>query len=98
MTEIYEMESLMTSLTIEQVQTTFDRAIDFVKTGKSLTIAQDGQPTAILFSFKEGSELLRLRHATQLDGYLAARLENVSQDELRLSMEDVNKLIDELRP
>lgn len=88
----------MTSLTVEQVQTSFDQAIDFVKTGKPLVITQDGQPAAMLFSFKEGSELLRLRHAARLDGYLAARLKNAPQSASELSMDDINKLVVELRP
>ena len=61
----------MMSLAIEQLQTNFDQAIDFVQTGKSLTVTQDGQSAAILFSFKKGSEELRLRHAAQLEGFLA---------------------------
>jgi hypothetical protein len=65
---------------------------------KALTITQDGQPTALLFSFKEGSDLLRLRHAARLDGYLAERLKNVTQGVSELSMDDVNKLVAELRP
>jgi antitoxin (DNA-binding transcriptional repressor) of toxin-antitoxin stability system len=87
----------MDTLTFEQVQTSFQVAIDFVETGKALTITQDGQPTAMLFSFNEGSELLRLRHAARLDGYLAVRLKNVPQGLSELSMEDINKLFGELR-
>jgi antitoxin (DNA-binding transcriptional repressor) of toxin-antitoxin stability system len=73
------MEGFMTSLTIAQIQTNFDQTIDFVQTGNALTITQDGQPTAMLLSFKEGSELLRLRHATRLEGYSAAQLKNAPQ-------------------
>ena len=88
----------MMSLTVKQVQTNFDQAIDFVKTGKPLTITQNGQPMAMLFSFKEGSELLRLRHAARLEGYFAARLKNLPQGVSELSMDDINKLVAELRP
>lgn len=80
------------------MQTSFDQAIDFVKKGQSLTITQDGQPAATLFSFKEGLQLLRARHAARLEGCSAARLENVPQDQLRLSMDDIHKLVNELRP
>jgi antitoxin (DNA-binding transcriptional repressor) of toxin-antitoxin stability system len=65
------MEGFMMSLTVAQIQTNFDQTIYFVQTGKPLTITQDGQPTAMLLSFKEGSELLRLRHAARLEGFLA---------------------------
>jgi antitoxin (DNA-binding transcriptional repressor) of toxin-antitoxin stability system len=88
----------MDALTFEQVQTSFQQAIDFVKTGKALTITQDGQPTAMLLSFKEVSKLLRLRHAVRLEGYLAARLKNRPQGVSELSMDDIHKLIAELRP
>ena len=88
----------MDAFTFEQVQTSFQKTIDFVETGKALTITQDVQPTEMLFFFTEGPELLRLRHAARSDGYSAARLENVPQDELRLPMDDINKLVNELRP
>lgn len=91
------MESFMMSLTIEQLQTNFDQAIDFVQTGKSLIITQDGQPMAMLLSFKEDSELLHLRHVTRLDDYYAKRIENLSQNAPELSMDEVNKLVVEFR-
>ena len=84
--------------TIELLQTNFDQAIDFVKTSKPLTITQDGQPMAMLLSFKEGSELLRLRRATRLEGYFAVRLKNRPQGVSGLSMDDINKLVTKLRP
>jgi hypothetical protein len=52
----------------------------------------------MLLSFKEGSELLRLRHAVLLEGYLAARLKNAPQGASELSMDGINKLVAELRP
>jgi antitoxin (DNA-binding transcriptional repressor) of toxin-antitoxin stability system len=91
------MEGFMTSLTVEQVQTNFDETIHFVQSGEPLTITQDGQPTAMLFSFKEGSELLRLRHLTRLEDYLAVRLKNVPQGLSELYMDDINKLVAQLR-
>jgi hypothetical protein len=50
----------------------------------------------MLFSFKEGSELLRLRHAMRLEGYLAALLKNATQGLSELSMIDINKRVDAL--
>ena len=88
----------MYALPFEQVQSNFQQAIDFVKSGNVLTITQYGQPTAMLFSFKEGSELLRLRHAARLEGFLAARLKNLPQGVSELPMNDINKLVAELRP
>jgi antitoxin (DNA-binding transcriptional repressor) of toxin-antitoxin stability system len=92
------MEGFMTSLTVEEVQTNFDQTIGFVQTGKPLTITQNGLPTAMLFSFKEGSELLRLRHAVRLKGYLDARLKNAPQVVSELSIDDIHNLVAELKP
>jgi antitoxin (DNA-binding transcriptional repressor) of toxin-antitoxin stability system len=92
------MEGFMTSLTVKQVQINLNQTIDYVETGKPLTITQDGHPTAMLFSFKEGSKLLLLRHAARLEGYYAKRLENVPQGVSELSMDDIHKLVAELRP
>ena len=87
------MEGFMSSLTFAQVQTNFAQTLDIVKAGKTLTITQDGQPTAMLFSFKEGSELIRLRDIARLNGYLAARQVSIPQDAPELSMDDINKLV-----
>ena len=88
----------MQTFTFVQLQTSVEQAIDFVKTGKALTITQDIQPTAMLFSFKEGSELIRQRHTARLEGLLAARIKNLPQSVSELSMDDINKLVHELRP
>jgi antitoxin (DNA-binding transcriptional repressor) of toxin-antitoxin stability system len=91
------MEGFMKQLTVEQVQINLDQTIDYVQTGKPLTITQDGQPTVMLFSFNEGSELLRLRHAARLEDYYAKRVKNVPQGVSELSMDDINKLVAEFR-
>jgi prevent-host-death family protein len=91
------MEGFMTSLTVEQVQINLNQTIDYVQTGKPLTITKDGQPKATLLSFKEGSELLGLRHVMHLEDYLAVRLKNVPQGLSELYMDDINKLVAELR-
>lgn len=87
----------MKTLTFAQVKTNFEQAIYIVKAGETLTITQDDQPTAVMFSFKEGTELLRLRHTAGVDDYLAARSENAAHVAPELSMDDINKLIKELR-
>jgi PHD/YefM family antitoxin component YafN of YafNO toxin-antitoxin module len=47
------MNGFMMSPTIEQVQTEFDQAIEFVRTDKPLTITEDGEPKAMLFPSKK---------------------------------------------
>ena len=87
----------MQTLTSAKVQANFGHAIDIAKAGEALTITQYGRPTAMLFSFKEGSELLRLRHTTRLDDFYAKQIKSLAQSAPVLSMDDINKLIDELR-
>jgi prevent-host-death family protein len=88
----------MQTLTSAKVQANFGQAIDIAKAGETLTITQYGRPTAMLFSFKEGSELIRLRDMARLNGYFTARQDSVPQDAPELSMDDINKLVHELRP
>ena len=87
----------MKTLTFTQVQTNLEQAIDIVKAGERLTITQDDQPAAMMFSFNEGSELMGLRLTARLDGYLAVRSENTTYGAPELSMDDINKLVNELR-
>ena len=88
----------MTSLTVVQIQINFDQTLDFVKTGKQPSITEDGQPIAMLFSSKDGTELTRQRDIARLDGYLAKRLKNAPQSVSELSIDEINKLVAELRP
>ncbi len=83
----------MQTLTSAKVQANFGQAIDIAKAGETLTITQYGRPTAMLFSFKEGSELIRLRDVARLNGYFTARQDNVPQNVTELSMDDINKLV-----
>lgn len=63
----------------------------------SVTITLYGRPTVILFSYKEGAELMRLRNAAYIHGYITERQAHVPQDAPELTMEDINKLVHELR-
>ena len=83
----------MQTLTSAKVQANFGQAIDIAKAGDALTITQYGRPTAMLFSFKEGSELIRLREVARLNGYFTVRQDNVPQDAPELTMDDINKLV-----
>ena len=69
--EIYKLESFMTSLTVVQIQINFDQTLDFVKTGKHPSITDYRQPIAMLFSSKDGTKLTRQRHTARLDGLLS---------------------------
>ena len=88
----------MQTLTSAKVQANFGQAIYIAKAGETLTITQYGRPTAMLFSFKAGSELIRLREVARLNGYFTAQQDSLPQDAPKLSMDDINKLVHELRP
>lgn len=80
MTEIYEMEGFLTSLTGQQVQTNIDQTIDFVQTGKPLTITQDGQAAAMQFFLQRKLRTAPLARCNAFrGGYLAVRLKNAPQ-------------------
>ena len=71
MTEIYEMEGFLTSLTGQQVQTNIDQTIDFVQTGKPLTITQDGQAAAMQFFLQRRLRTAPLARCTRLEELLS---------------------------
>ena len=88
----------MMSLTIEQLQTNFDQAIDFVKTSKPLTITQDGQPMVMLLSSKKVQNCCACVMQCDQRATFATRLKNLPQGVSELSVDDKNKLVAELGP
>ena len=89
--------SIMQTLTSAKVQANFGQTIDMAKAGEPITITQYGRPTVMLFSYKEGAELIRLRDAARLSHYFEERQALVAQDAPALSMDNVNTLLHELR-
>jgi antitoxin (DNA-binding transcriptional repressor) of toxin-antitoxin stability system len=87
----------MQTLTSAKVQAAFGAAADIAKSGEAVTITQYGRPTLMLFSYKEGEELLRLRAAADLNRYLEGRAQTMPQGEPELSVDDMNTLVHELR-
>ncbi len=88
----------MQTLTSAKVQASFGEVADIAKSGEPVAITQYGRPTLILFSYKEGEELLRLRAATDFKSYFEARSRVMPNAEPELSMDDINELVHELRP
>ena len=87
----------MQTLTSAKVQANFGAAADIAKSGEVVTITQYGRPALMLFSYKDGEALLRLRAVAELNGYFEGRAKTMPQDEPELSMDDINKLVHELR-
>jgi hypothetical protein len=84
-------------LTSAKVQANFGAAADIAKSGEVVTITQYGRPALMLFSYKDGEALLRLRAAAALNGYFEGRTKTMPQGEPELSMDDIDKLVHELR-
>ena len=89
---------IVQTLTSAKVQASFGEVADIAKGGEPVAITQYGRPTLLLFSYKEGEELLRLRNLARVNGYFAERREHVPTDVPELSMDDINNLVHELRP
>jgi len=87
----------MQTLTSAKVQANFGAAADIAKSGEVVTITQYGRPALMLLSYKEGEDLLRLRAAGTMNRYLQGRTETMPQGESALSMDDINRLVHELR-
>ena len=88
----------MQTLTSARVQANFGMAADIAKSGESVTITQYGRPSLMLFSYKEGEELLRLRSVAKLGQYFEGRAKTMPADVSELSMDDINSLVHALRP
>jgi prevent-host-death family protein len=89
---------IMQTLSSAKVQANFGQAMDIAKSGEPVTITQYGRPTLMLFSHKEGEELLRLRSTIRLNRYLEGRAKTMPKDAPELTMDDIDKLVHELRP
>ena len=90
----------MQILTSAKVQANFGQAIDLAKSGEPVTITQYGRPTAMLLSYKDGEELLRLRAMAKVNRYYEGRegpLGSLPIDAPELTMDDINDLVHELR-
>jgi len=88
----------MQTISSAKVQANFGQAMDIAKSGEPVTITQYGRPALMLFSHKEGEELLRLRSTVKLTHYLEGRAKTMPSDVTELTADDINNLVHELRP
>lgn len=88
----------MQTLSSAKVQANFGQVMDIAKSGEPVTITQYGRPTLMLFSHKEGEELLRLRSTVKLSRYLEGRAKTMPKDVPELTLDEMNNLVHELRP
>ena len=88
----------MQTLSSARVQSNFGVAADIAKAGESVTITQYGRPSLMLFSYKEGQELLRYKSLAKLSHYFEGRANTAPSDMPALDMDALNDLVHELRP
>ena len=88
----------MQTVTSGAVQARFGAIMDIAKGGSPVTITQYGRPALMLFSYKEGEELLRLRQAAEQEKWNQERMRHVSPEAQALSEAQINDLVHELRP
>jgi antitoxin (DNA-binding transcriptional repressor) of toxin-antitoxin stability system len=88
----------MQTVTSGTVQTRFGAVVDIAKSGSPVTITQYGRPTLMLFAFKEGEELLRMRAVAQQESWNKERMRNTTSESSALTDEQINDLVHELRP
>lgn len=88
----------MQTVTSGAVQTRFGAVVDIAKGGSPVTITQYGRPTLMLFSFKEGEELLRMRAVAEQESWNKERMRNTTSEARALTDEQINDLVHELRP
>ncbi|MDI9334957.1 MAG: hypothetical protein QM533_11350 [Cytophagales bacterium] len=88
----------MQTVTSGTVQTRFGAVVDIAKGGTPVTITQYGRPTLMLFAYKEGEELLRMRHAAEQENWNKERMRHITPEASALTDEQMNDLVHELRP
>ena len=88
----------MQTVTSGAVQTRFGAVVDIAKSGSPVTITQYGRPTLMLFSYKEGEALLRMRQVAEQEAWNKERLQHATHEAMALTDEQIDALVHELRP
>lgn len=87
----------MQTLTVAQLQTNFGAAADIAQSGEVVTISEHGRPVLMLFSYKEGEALLRLRAVSELNRFREGRAQTMPRGEANMSLDDINAYVHETR-
>jgi len=86
----------MITIPSKEVQNEFGRVANIVKNGESVAVTQSGEPTLMILPFAEAMEAQRLYKAFRLVQFMKG-LPSASNVPI-LSLEEINKLVHELRP
>jgi antitoxin (DNA-binding transcriptional repressor) of toxin-antitoxin stability system len=88
--------NLMQTFTSREVQTQFGMVLDFAKRAP-ITVTQYGRPSFMMVPLDIGQEAVRISNAARFADFLDA-MPAPNSAAPALSLEDVNRLVHEVRP
>ena len=87
----------MKTLSSVEVQNRFGSIANIVKSGEPVTVTQYGTPTMMILPYSLATEALRDYNARKLVQFMDA-MPSANAAALNLTLEQLNKLVHELRP
>ena len=87
----------MKTLSSVEVQNRFGSIANIVKSGEPVTVTQYGTPTMMILPYSLATEALRDYNARKLVQFMDA-MPTANADAPNLTLEQLNKLVHELRP
>lgn len=86
---------LMKTLPSREVQNNFGQVANMVIGGEEIVVTQYNRPTLMIVPYEIGKEAMRLYRAEQMVKFMQGMETNKEAEEL--TMEDINRLVHELR-
>jgi prevent-host-death family protein len=85
----------MKTLASREVQNNFGQVANIVIAGEEVVVTQYNRPTLMIVPYEIGKEAMRLYRAEQMERLMRGMDTNKAAEDL--SMEDINRLVHELR-
>jgi len=86
---------LMKTLPAREVQNKFGEVTNMVLRGEEIVVTQYKRPTLMILPYEIGKEAMRLYRAEQMIQFMKSMKTNEAAEEL--TMEEINRLVHELR-
>ncbi len=86
----------MKTLPSKEVQNRFGQVANMVLRGEDVVVTQYGEPTLMILPYDVGTEAMRLYKAEQMKQFMQGM--KTSEAAEALSLEDINRMVHELRP
>lgn len=83
-------------LASREVQNSFGQVANMVLRGEDVVVTQYGRPTLAIVPYDVWKEAMRLYKVAQMKQYMDALKTNPEAE--KLTLDDINKLVHELRP